>query len=164
VTSRDHPQGELNVGGLGFLLDRLSHSLGRAFEPVLAPFDLRSTHLGVLTSVARFGPLSQSQLAAYLGIERQQMVNLVDHLVRAGLVVRTGDPADRRRLRITLTASGRRVRKEAVAAARRHEQTAFGGLSPDEQEQLTGLLLRLVPSGHFARLFAEPRSPDPGSR
>jgi DNA-binding MarR family transcriptional regulator len=158
VTPHDHPRGELNVGGLGFLLDRLSHSLGRAFEPVLAPFDLRGTHLGVLTSVARFGPLSQSQLAAYLGIERQQMVNLVDHLVQVGLVVRTDDPADRRRLRITLTANGRRVRQEAVAAARRHERAAFDRLSPEEQEQLTALLLRLVPSGHFPHLFAEPVS------
>lgn len=148
--------GAATVGGIGFLLDRVAHSLTRAFEPAIAPFGLRNTHLGVLSAVALLGPQSQSRLAAHLGIERQQMVNLVDHLVRRGLVVRADDHADRRRLRITLTRAGEQVRDQAVAAAREHERTAFAPLSAEERDQLAALLLRLVPSGHFRDLFTAP--------
>lgn len=145
-----------NVGGLGFLLDRLSHSLTRSFESALAPFGLRSSHLGVLSAITRFGATSQSQLAAYLGLERQQMVHLVDRLEELGFVERRPAPEDRRRSRVAITAAGRRVRERAVIAAREHEAKAFAVLSPAEQRELSGLLLKLVPSGHFKTLFEPP--------
>lgn len=52
-------------------------------------------------------PSSLGALAATLDVDNSTMSRTVDGLVRAGLVERVEDPADRRSLRLSLTNSGR---------------------------------------------------------
>lgn len=144
------------LGGLGFVLDRVAHSLSRGFADALAPHGLTPMHLGVLSAVARYGPVNQSRLAGYLGVERQQMVNLINHLQERGLVERRDAPHDRRSWSIALTAAGAAARDRVADLGRRHTARTFDGLDTHEQERLTGLLLRLVPRGHFTELFRPP--------
>jgi DNA-binding MarR family transcriptional regulator len=51
--------------------------------------------------------LSLTGVSAALGLDTSTLSRTVDGLVRAGLVDRAEDPADRRSLRLTLTAAGR---------------------------------------------------------
>src|SRR4051794_34757748 len=74
------------------------------------------------------GPMSPAALATRLGISRSSVTALVDRLERAALVERQPDPADRRRLRLTLTEGGR----DAVQRARGWSLEALGGIERDQ--------------------------------
>ena len=54
------------------------------------------------------GVASVSELAAFLLLHHNSTVELVDRLEAAGLVARTPDPEDRRRVLVRLTAAGER--------------------------------------------------------
>ena len=144
------------VGGLGFLLDRVSHSLGRDFEQMLAPFGLRATHLGVLTALERRPGLSQSEIGTFLGVERQQVVNLLNELERRDLVRRDAVAGDRRRYAVRLTDAGRELHGRARAAGADHEARTFRVLTPAEHAQLDHLLSKLIPVGRFPDLLRLP--------
>ena len=64
-------------------------------------------------------PLSQSELAAAVGVEGATMVAMLDRLAKAGLIERVPSETDRRVKRVTVTAAGmalyQEVRKEANA-------------------------------------------------
>ncbi|HTR04292.1 MAG TPA: MarR family winged helix-turn-helix transcriptional regulator [Thermoanaerobaculia bacterium] len=70
----------------------------------------------LLLFVRSFGdaPPAVSDLADRLQILHQSAVGLVDRCERAGLVRRRRDEADRRRVRVALTASGRRLLADLV--------------------------------------------------
>lgn len=144
------------IGGLGFLLDRVAHSLARGFLDVLAPFGVGNMQLGVLSTLQRHGPMNQSAIAAYLGVERQQMVNLVKQLEDQGLVERHALPHDRRSWSIRLTDLGTQVRDRAVTAGSHHAEQVFGHLSEQERTALGEILVKLIPHGRFDRLFSPP--------
>jgi DNA-binding MarR family transcriptional regulator len=63
--------------------------------------------LGIKAASAE-GATSMSQLAAFLILQHNSTVELIDRLEAAKLVMRTQDPADRRRVLLRLTAAGER--------------------------------------------------------
>ncbi len=103
---------------------------------------------GVLTQILDRGSLSMSELAGARSVALNTATSLVDRLVLAGLVERGGDPADRRVVRVAVTARGRttveRLRAVRGAAIRR----LLDDLSDDE----VGAILAAMPA--LARLAA----------
>jgi DNA-binding MarR family transcriptional regulator len=81
-------------------------------------------------------PIGLGELAAQLGIRHHSAVGLVDRMAGLGLVARRVDPEDRRRVSVTLTASGERTLAR-LASAHRAE---LRGLAP----RLRALLARLL--------------------
>jgi DNA-binding MarR family transcriptional regulator len=92
-----------------------------------ATVGLSPTLTSALVSVERHGPLTPSELAARERIQRPTDTRLIAALEARGLVVRTGDPADRRSSLIAVTAAGAallsevRTRKDAYLARRLRE-------------------------------------------
>jgi len=76
-----------------------------------------------------------SELAERLMIRHHSAVELIDRLSRAGLIVRAGDPADRRRVQIALTAKAQRKLK-GLAAAHLEELRRLGSALPGLLERL----------------------------
>ncbi|HIW63902.1 MAG TPA: MarR family transcriptional regulator [Candidatus Stackebrandtia excrementipullorum] len=80
--------------------------LGQEFSTAVVLFhDAVAQRLGLtaidhraLGVILREGPLSATQLACRLDMKPSAVTGLVDRLVDAGHVTRTGDPADRRRV------------------------------------------------------------------
>ena len=112
--------------------------------------DLPLPQLTVLGRLDRAGPAGVSDLAAGERVRPQSMAATVASLAEAGLVSRTPDPRDGRRVLIDLTPAGR----EALAADRRRREGWMAGairrdLSPKEQRTLadaTALLARIAES------------------
>jgi len=102
----------------------------------------------VLSRLDRLGPSGVSDLAAGERVRPQSMAATVAALTDAGLVARSPDPDDRRRVLITLTPAGR----DALEADRRMRQDWLEDairrdLSPRERRVLaeaTTLLSRLT--------------------
>ena len=59
------------IGGLGLLLDRVAASLLTEFDEAIGPWELRNLHLGILSTIERYGPMPQIRIGEFLGIERQ---------------------------------------------------------------------------------------------
>jgi DNA-binding MarR family transcriptional regulator len=117
--------------------------------------DLSLSQITVLGQLDRGGPSSISKLASGERVRPQSMASTVASLVAAGLAGRTQDPADGRRVVITLTAAGR----AAVLADRRRREGWLAeaidrDLSAREQRVLaeaTALLRRLADGGSGRR-------------
>jgi DNA-binding MarR family transcriptional regulator len=158
VFDSDDPQQPPHMN-LGYLLPQVAHSLLREFDAMLTTYNIRSTHLGVLSTLRSFGPLSQRRIARYLGLERQTLVNITDELEQRGFLVRKPHLADRRQQLLYLTQAGEVFHSEVDAAAHNHQQEVFGVLSNEEQRILYLVLSKLAPVGHFTTLFTSPDSP-----
>jgi DNA-binding MarR family transcriptional regulator len=98
----------------------------------------------VLVCIGEYGPLSQQRVADRLGLDRSDLVKVLDRLETAGWVLRERDTEDRRRHLLTLTEAGRATveRVEEVSSAVTGE--LLGRLSPEEQATLHRLLLKAI--------------------
>lgn len=123
----------------------------RVLAEALAADDLRLPHFAVLAGLSDFGPLAQHALADRLGLNRSHLVGYLDELERRELVGRERDPDDRRRQRVALTASGRKLTRRLKEIATRAEEDLLAELSEKERATLISLLRRLVVADDLAR-------------
>lgn len=103
---------------------------------------------GILSRLVREGPATASALATQEKISPQAVATAVRELEDPGLVSRTVDDHDRRRMQITITAAGReRLASELGAGQDWLARTMAERLSAAEQAQVAAvvpLLLRLT--------------------
>ncbi|ROS75312.1 MarR family winged helix-turn-helix transcriptional regulator [Cellulomonas sp. PhB143] len=84
----------------------LRAALGPIYRRLLAEKTLPLGQSRVLLALSARGGATSSELAAAEGITPQSMAAIVADLTERGLVARTRDTADRRRLTVTITSSG----------------------------------------------------------
>lgn len=89
------------------------------------------------------GGLTQIELSEMMLVNRANITTLIDRMEKAGHVVRTPDPDDRRYNIVKLTRAG--IACHAQVAARYMEQVGdiMGALSKQERQTLVQLLTRL---------------------
>jgi DNA-binding MarR family transcriptional regulator len=98
----------------------------------------------LLTALDESGPDSQAALSRRCGIDRSDMVALVNDLALGGLLERRPDETDRRRNVVSLTAAGRerlQALREVIAAA---QDELLAPLSASERERLVALLTTVL--------------------
>ena len=97
----------------------------------------------ILTVLDTEGSCRQKDLAHRCDIEPATVSRLLDGMEEMGLVNREEDPADRRAVRVTITAKGKETRLQLWDYLARLEGEALAGFSREEQEQLKGYLARV---------------------
>ena len=110
----------------------------------LAADGLRMWHMAVLAALADFGPHAQRDLSARLGIDPSDVVKVLDELSAPGFVHRARDPADRRRVTVTITAGGQRELTRLTREARAIQDEILAPLDAAERAQLHDLLTRIL--------------------
>jgi DNA-binding MarR family transcriptional regulator len=86
--------------------------------------DLSPSQTVVLATIEKHGPLTPSELATRERVARPSITRMLAFLEGSGLIVRAGDPTDRRSSLVTITPAGAallvagRVRKDAYLARR----------------------------------------------
>ena len=75
-------------------------------------------------------PLSQSELAAAVGVEGATMVAMLDRLAKAGLIERVPSETDRRVKRVTVTAAGMALYQEVKKEANAVRKELLAGIDP----------------------------------
>lgn len=117
---------------------RMIHLLSRAQRRVQARADTGLTDLGVTATQAgalfcfREDGLQVRDLADALGLAQSAASGLAGRLVEAGLAIRSEDPSDRRAVRLTLTETGRRARREAALRAQSENALMTDGFTDSE--------------------------------
>jgi DNA-binding MarR family transcriptional regulator len=128
----------------GFLLVRLGMTFkARAIED-LAAAGFSQYHYSVLATLDEQARETQAQIADTLGLDRSQLVRILDSLEERGLVARHRDASDRRRHTVSLTAAGRRQLQKFRAMFDRLEDELLAPLDPNSRQLLHTLLLELA--------------------
>lgn len=129
------------VSGLVTTLSALRGSLERVYHPA-GLNDHKFTVLSILFAQAP-EPSLATELARAAGVTRASMTDLLDDLERRSWIARIRDRADRRIIRIHLTALGRQV----LSATEKHFadlcETLLGKTRPRELTRLANLCERL---------------------
>lgn len=127
---------------IGFVLRRVTQRHLAIFSDAIP--EVTTTQFAALAKLAELGPLSQNHLGRVTAMDAATIKGVVDRLRRQGLIETTDDPDDRRRLTVALSAAGQRLIDRVRPVA--HDITArtLAPLSPDEQDALQALLLRLI--------------------
>ena len=103
----------------------------------------------VLLAFSRQGRLPMSKIGQRLMVHPTSVTNIVQRLVRQGLVERDPNPADGRGMLASITPQGRKV-MEAATKDLVGVGFALGALTPAEHEQLFALLRKVrVAAGDF---------------
>lgn len=98
----------------------------------------------VLSCIGETDGVAQQQVADLLGLDRSDLVKVLDRLEGAGLVLRKRDTVDRRRHVLTLTVEGRVVVAKADGIASAVTGDLLSSLSKPEQDDLHRLLLKAL--------------------
>ncbi|WP_336206979.1 MarR family winged helix-turn-helix transcriptional regulator [Nonomuraea sp. LPB2021202275-12-8] len=125
-------------------LCRASASVARAAEAHAGEHGLGVGQHLVLKMLTTVGPCSQQSLSEELRIDRSVMVSVCDDLEKAGYVRRERNPHDRRSYAVTVTDAGRHRLDEAEASVPAFLDGTFTNLDPEERDQLTALLGKLL--------------------
>lgn len=131
-------------GRTGYLIAHAHRWLRDRAAERLDPVGIAPRDFGVLSTLAREEPCSQSHLAASLGISAPGVVHVLAELEATGLVSRVRTAGDRRVYDLTLTGLGRARLGEAQRVAADLQDDVRQRLGAAGDEDLRQLLLRLV--------------------
>jgi DNA-binding MarR family transcriptional regulator len=103
------------------------------------------THMDgkVLAYIGHHPGATQSELAAHSGRDKAQLARLIKGLRSQGLLDAQPNEADRRNLRLFLSAEGQTIRQTLQQQSKNLGAKAVAGLSAEEHQQLLGLLRRV---------------------
>ena len=123
---------------VGLLLDAFQHRC-------LDQFALRFIDFSVLrVLILSDGAMTPSELAEITLRSTGGMTQIIDRLVADGLVRRTPDAGDRRKVVVALTPKGRRVVDKAGAAYEAERERVLGPLSDTELHEIDRAIRRLL--------------------
>jgi DNA-binding MarR family transcriptional regulator len=123
-----------------WLLNQVALPAQRIVADVLGGVGARRPHYAVLAALEEFGPASQAALGRRCGIDRSDMVALVNELAATGRLERTRDPDDRRRNVIAITDAGREFLSDLGRLLQDAQNDLLAPLSPRERAELARLL------------------------
>jgi DNA-binding MarR family transcriptional regulator len=141
---RRHSRPAIDLGvldeRLGYFVRRLQVWVFQDFIRRLSSIDVSPAQFSVLVVISANRGLSQSELAATLGIERARLVRLLHRLEARGLTQRLPSSADGRRHALQLTREGQKVLAHATALAEQHEAALRHKLGPERYQALLEML------------------------
>lgn len=138
LTSPEHESGPLEPAPLLlYTIKQVELAVRAHLDELLKPADVTALQYTALSVLERRGRLSAAQLARNSFVTAQSMSDMVRVLTRKGLISRTRDDTDRKRLLIELTPEGRAfldgVRDDVAELDRR----MTGSLNARQREALS---------------------------
>ena len=138
-----------------------------ALRRIVRAIDLHSHHLAerfsvtgpqliALQEMARLGQVPVGVLARNVHVSHPTMTGILDRLEKRGLVQRTRDKQDRRRMTVTPTAKGLKLLDDAPSPLQDRFRSEFCKLREWEQTQMLATLQRIAAMMDATELDAAP--------
>jgi len=122
------------------LANEINRSVTRAYVKHYGP---PANAWRILAVLNKFKSQSPSDLKHHTTLETDKITRIVDHLVERGFVLRKPDKLDRRRVVISLSATGRRTTRHLEAIIGTMEHEFLTALDAAERQKLYELLEKL---------------------
>ncbi|MGH3782659.1 MAG: MarR family winged helix-turn-helix transcriptional regulator [Pseudonocardiaceae bacterium] len=100
--------------------------------------------LTTLHLIGALSPVSLTELAAALGRRPPATSAMVDRLTHLGLVCRTPDPHNRRRVELTLSADAQQIIGDTDPDTARRLQAVLTGMNPKARHHLIDILIDAI--------------------
>ncbi|NQW11213.1 MAG: MarR family transcriptional regulator [Alphaproteobacteria bacterium] len=142
----------------GFLIHDVARLMRVAFDRRGKELGLTRSQWWVLTALYAQEGVTQSELAAYMDLEKATLGRLLDRLEEKEWVERRADPVDRRIKRVFLTDRVQNLMRALRAIAADIRRDAVTGFERGEQEAFVDTLLRIKANLHA---FDNVRGPAP---
>ena len=123
-----------------YALSKLGQTTARIAEAALAPLGLRPREFSTLALIDELGGAAQSDVADGLGLDRSDMVTIVDKLEGLGLVARAPDARDRRRHVVSTTPKGAALVIKGAAALTAADAEFLKRIPKSDRRKLSELL------------------------
>jgi DNA-binding MarR family transcriptional regulator len=145
--ARERPDLDTSVLKVAARIVRLSRYLDRHATERLTSSGLHEGEMNVLAALRRAGEphvLTPTELYRSLLVSSGAMTNRLDRLETAGLLARTPDPDDRRKVQVGLTAAGREVIDATMDAHVAGLAALFDHLTATDADAVADQLRRLL--------------------
>src|SRR6202161_4817385 len=103
---------------VGFILRQAQQRHTNIFASLMIE-ELTPTQWAVLAKLKECGPCSQNLLGRQTAMDAATIKGVIDRLTKRGITVTTADPADGRRLLVSLTAEGEAIYERGKPMAER---------------------------------------------
>jgi len=128
---------------IGYHLRLAQISVFRDFAETTKAYDVSPGWVGLLTLIRQNPGLTQSRLAAAIGIDRSTLVNSLDRLEARKLVRRRASPLDKRANLLELTPAGERLLTDVLPLIADHEARIKERLGAENAPAFLAMLMRL---------------------
>jgi len=126
---------------IGYWIFATAHELSCAMNEELQAHGITHRQWEVLSWISVAGEMSQSELAARMGIEAPTLVGVLDRMERDGWISRSPSESDRRKKIISTTDRVEPVWSQMVACGLKIREKATHGLTPDQLQTLRETLV-----------------------
>ncbi len=141
-----------SVAGRAYVLeDQVGHLLRRAhqrhaaiFQEMIGDAQLTPLQFAALVKLHDLGEVSQNELGRRTAMDAATMQGVIKRLLARGLIDRKPDPADRRRVVLSLNADGRRTIAATMPNGHAITDATLAGLDAVERRVFLSLLKRLA--------------------
>lgn len=135
-----HPTDSVTPEDVDWLLTHLRGVVEASPPTVWAGRGMTLLQLTTMHLISALAPVSLTDLAKALGTRSPATSAMVDRLAHAGMVCRTQDPDNRRRVQLTLTEAGHEVIGDNGPDTARRLHAVLAGMSPQSRTHLVDVL------------------------
>ncbi|MEZ9697752.1 MarR family transcriptional regulator [Vibrio sp. 10N.261.46.E12] len=128
----------------GWLVNVVANKASKDFDVELKKYGLTIALWPTLMCLWEEEGLTQRDIAAKSKVENSTTTRTLDKLEKLDLVERRTDPNSRRSFRIYLTEKGKELEKDIIPVPARVNKELMSALDADEQQQMIGLLKKMV--------------------
>lgn len=128
---------------IGFMLRQVWQRHAAIFARDIG-VNLTPTQWAALVRLAETGPCSQNHLGRMTAMDVATIKGVIDRLTARGLTETSADPADGRRLLVSLTRLGQQTAEKAAPNALAITKETLAPLDANEREALIALLRKLL--------------------
>lgn len=106
-------------------------------------YEGKASQKRILIILDEVGKITQRDLTKRLGIQPGSASEILSKLESAGWMIRTPNETDHRTTDLSLTKSGQKLAKEALAQRKKRHEDMFSCLSEEEKQELLSLLEKI---------------------
>ena len=139
-TSGHPPTQVVKAEDVDWLVTHLRSVVAASPPAVWAGRGMTLLQLATMHLISALAPVSLTELAQALGTRPPATSAMVDRLAHAGMVCRTPDPDNRRRVELTLTTAATKIIGDTGADTAKRLHAVLTGMSPQIRRHLIDVL------------------------
>lgn len=140
-TNGKHPlnRGKVPDQSIIHLLHRASQRASEIFATETRGYDLTARQYAVISTISKHEGLSQTDLVRLTGIDRSTLADVVQRLLRRGIIERKRTPRDGRTYSVSLSEAGRTVLQSIRSCANRADRSVRSLLEQNDPQVMDAL-------------------------